>query len=974
MNLDLIPQYELIEERKIEDLDSYSYLLRHKKSGARVAILENDDTNKVFYIGFRTPPKDSTGVAHILEHSVLCGSSKYPLKDPFVELAKGSLNTFLNAMTYPDKTVYPIASCNDQDFKNLMDIYLDAVFHPNIYNEKKIFMQEGWHYEMDNADSELKLSGVVYSEMKGAFSSPDDVLQREIMNSLYPDTAYGVESGGDPKNIPDLTYENFLEFHKTYYHPANSYIYLYGNADMAERLAYIDKEYLSKYDEISVESFPGEQKPFDEPKLIVKEYPITEDENEENNTYLSYNAVCDVSLNKELYIAMQIVDYALVDAQGTPVKKALLEAGIGNDIYATYENGIYQPYYSIVAKNANASDKDRFVAIIEDTLKKVVKEGIDKNALLAGLNVLEFKYREADFGTNPKGLFLGLYAMDSWLYDDSKPFASIECNDTYKFLREMIDTDYYEKIVEKYLINNVHKSIVVVEPKKGLTSKNEADLANKLSAYKASLSDDEIQAIVDNTKALLEYQETPDSEEVIAKIPKLKREDLDKKAQPLYNEEIDVEGIKCVHHNVFTNGIAYVNVLFKADNVPEKMLPVLNMLQYVIGGVDTDKYTYEVLGYEIDKNTGNMYGTIQTITDAFDSSKYSVYFSLKIKAFADNMDKAFEIGKEMILNSHLDDKKRLKEIISEVKSRIQAKLMSSGHLVAANRIISYVSEYGSMLERLYGVESYRFMENLEKNFDQEIDGFIETVKLLTEHVFNKKNVICDVTVSGQDFEKVSKLIPEFINSFNGKSADFAPVHYEYSKKNEGFTSSAQVNYVAKGGDFKKAGHVYTGALRILKTILGYEYLWNEVRVKGNAYGCMSSFSRSGECFFVSYRDPNLARTVDVFNKAPEFIRNFKADEEGMTKFIIGTLSDMDIPFTPRIKGERSFAAYMSGLTFGHLQRERDEILNASDADIRRLADLVQAFLSEDTLCVVGNEDAIKNEKDSFGQVVALING
>ena len=359
--LEDLEAYEIIESHKSEDLDSMCYLLRHKKTHARITVISNNDENKVFYVGFRTPPKDSTGVAHIIEHTVLCGSEKYPLKDPFMELEKGSLSTFLNAMTYPDKTVYPVADCNDKDFRNLMDVYLDAVFHPNIYREEKIFRQEGWHYEMESADDELKINGVVYNEMKGVYSSPDDIFERRIVDSLFPDNAYGVESGGDPKHIPDLTYEDYLSFHKKYYHPSNSYIYFYGNSDMADQLEYIDREYLSHYDLLDVDSEIRAQKPFESPREIKDFYPITDNEKEENNTYYAYSAAMHDNLDPEKYVAFQVIDYALCSAPGAPVKEALIKAGIGQDVYGIYENGICQPYYSIVAHGASEGQKEEFV-------------------------------------------------------------------------------------------------------------------------------------------------------------------------------------------------------------------------------------------------------------------------------------------------------------------------------------------------------------------------------------------------------------------------------------------------------------------------------------------------------------------------------------------------------------------------------------------------------------------------------------
>lgn len=450
-----------------------SYLLEHKKSGARLALLSNDDENKVFYIGFRTPPEDSTGVAHILEHSVLEGSRDFPVKDPFIELAKGSLNTFLNAMTYPDKTVYPIASCNDKDFQNLMHVYLDAVFYPNIYTERKIFEQEGWHYEMESPEDELTINGVVYNEMKGAFSSPDDVLEREITNTLFPDTTYSNESGGDPEAIPDLTYEQFLDFHRRYYHPANSYIYLYGNMDMVEKLEYLDQAYLSHFDRFSVDSEVAFQKPFDKCVEAGKFYPITENEPEEDNTYLTYNMVVGDSLDREQYIAFQILDYALCSAPGAPLKQALLDKGIGKDIYSYYESGIRQSYFTIVAKNANLDRREEFVECIEKELSRLAKEGIDKKALRAGLNYYEFRYREADFGSYPAGLMYGLQVLDSWLYDDALPFIHIEAGETYKALREKAETDYFEELIDKCMIHNTHKSILTLSPKKGLAEERE---------------------------------------------------------------------------------------------------------------------------------------------------------------------------------------------------------------------------------------------------------------------------------------------------------------------------------------------------------------------------------------------------------------------------------------------------------------------------------------------------------------------
>ena len=502
MSVKDLTTYEVLKDEDLKGIKAKGKLLKHKKSGARVLLVENDDNNKVFSIAFRTPPSDSTGVPHIMEHSVLCGSKNFPAKDPFVELVKGSLNTFLNAMTYPDKTVYPVASCNDKDFQNLMHVYMDAVLYPNIYNHDKTFRQEGWSYKLDEKDGELSYNGVVYNEMKGAFSSPEGVLDRVVLNTLFPDNCYANESGGDPEVIPQLTYEQFLDFHRTYYHPSNSYIYLYGDMDMEEKLRWLDEEYLCHYDKKDVNSEIHLQKPFDEVQEKTFEYSIASDESTEENTFLSYNKVIGTTLDRELYQAFEILDYALLSAPGAPLKKALTDAGIGKDIMGSYDNGVYQPIFSVVAKNAEESQKDEFVKVIEDVLRDQVKNGINQKALLAGINYNEFRYREADFGNYPKGLMYGLQIMDSWLYDENQPFIHIEALETFEFLKNKVGTGYYEELIQKYLLDNTHGAIVVVRPEQGRTARLDAQLQDKLQKYKESLSEAEVEKLVADTKAL----------------------------------------------------------------------------------------------------------------------------------------------------------------------------------------------------------------------------------------------------------------------------------------------------------------------------------------------------------------------------------------------------------------------------------------------------------------------------------------
>lgn len=964
--------YEVLEQRMIDDIGSMSYLLRHKKTGARIALLSNDDENKVFYIGFRTPPTDSTGVPHIIEHTVLCGSKEFPVKDPFVELVKGSLNTFLNAMTYSDKTVYPVASCNDKDFQNLMHVYLDAVFYPNIYKEENIFRQEGWHYELEDEAAPLTINGVVYNEMKGAFSAPDEIHDREVVNSLFPDTAYGVESGGDPDVIPELTYEQFLEFHGKYYHPSNSYIYLYGNMDMAEKLAWMDEQYLSHFDRLEIASKLTLQKPFANPVLVQKDYPVMEGEALENNTYLSYNMVVGTSLDKELYFAMQILEYAICSASAAPVKLALIHKNIGTEIYSVYDNGIYQPYFSIVAKNANDAQKDEFVETIEEELRRLVREGIDRKSLLAGLNYYEFRYREADFGSYPKGLMYGLQMLDSWLYDDHMPFDMIEAIDLFKTLKEKIDTDYYEKLIERYLINNQHKSVLVLSPKEGLTAKKEQALAKKLADYKAGLSDAQIKEIVKETQALNAFQDAQDAPEDLAKIPMLTRADMKKEAEPFINEVREAHGIKVLFHDVQTNGIAYMKLIFDVSNVPADLFAYIGVLKNILGYVDTKQYSYGALYNEMNIHTGGIVSSVNTYVNAKKLKEYKLTFEVKTKAMYDEMEPALALMNEIITSSKLTDTDRVLEILEELKSRMQGNMTSSAHSLAAVRAMSYFSETAAVSELVSGLPCYRLLERLTADFGDCRDELTEKLDALMKCIFRPENMMVDLTATKEGYERLENLLPGIKEGLFTQEVRKERFALTPKLQNEAFSTSAQVQYVCRAGNYRtNTDYQYTGALRVLKVILGYDYLWTNVRVKGGAYGCMCSFGKTGDSYLVSYRDPNLKKTVDIFEKTGDYVREFLADERTMTKYIIGAVADLDVPMTPSVKGSRSASAYFTNLDYEDVQKERDELLACTQEDIRALAGLVDAVMAQNAICVVGNGQSIEENKELFMEVENL---
>lgn len=972
MTIHDLAEYEILDEHRVEDVQSDGFILRHKKSGARIAILSNNDDNKVFYIGFRTPPEDETGVPHIIEHTTLCGSKKFPVKDPFIELAKGSLNTFLNAMTYPDKTVYPVASCNDQDFKNLMDVYLDAVFNPNITKYEEIFKQEGWHYELTGKDDELKINGVVYNEMKGAYSSPDEVLSSQIYRSLFPDNTYSKDSGGNPEYIPKLTYEAYLDFYHKYYHPSNSYIYLYGDMDVVERLEWLDKEYLSLYDYKKVNSEINKQPAFDEIKNVEAQYSITMDDSQENKTYLSYNRVVGDSLDEMLYQAFDVLDYALVSSPGAPVKQALIDAGIGDDVYGSYDAGILQPVFSFVAKNANASQADEFESIIENTLKEVVKTGINKEALLAGINSSEFKFREADFGQFPKGLLFGLNCLDSWLFDDMKPFIHLECLGTFAKLRKAVDTDYFEKLIQEYLLDNTHGSSVTVKPKRGLGNEREEALAKELSDYKASLSDEEIKKLIEDTEHLKKYQEEPSSDEDLRKLPMLTRADMKKNAMPFSNIEDELLDVKVVRHDIESNGIDYISFLFDAGDFAQSELGYLGFFTNALGLVSTEKYSYTDLANATNIYTGGISTGTASHPDIKDRNNFVFKFEVKLKVLEKNLDKALELMEQMLLTSDFTDTKRLGELVAQIKARLQANLSSSGHLVAAMRSMSSFSRYALYQDELKGVAFYRSICRIEKELSESPKSVSDKLAAIAKKLFARNRMLISFTGNNEAYGNAKPSLEKVIAGFNKMSAvgNQAEVHFNTAK--EAFIDASQIQYVAKTGDFICEGYEYTGALRLLRIILSYDYLWINVRVKGGAYGCMNTFLRSGESYFVSYRDPNLSDTLDVYDRIPEYIKSFSPDERDMTKYIIGTFSALDTPMNPEAKGSRSMSAYLEGITYEQIQKERNEILNAQPEDIRRLADLVEAVLKKDSICVIGNENMIKESAGLFENVEKLI--
>ncbi len=964
-------EYVLVKEQSLPEIQSVGYLLSHKKTGAKILCVENADDNKVFSIAFRTTPKDSTGVAHIIEHTVLCGSDKYPAKDPFVELVKGSLNTFLNAITYPDKTVYPVASCNMQDFKNLMSVYMDAVFYPNIYKNPMFFEQEGWHYEMEDENSPLIYNGVVYNEMKGAYSSPDGVLEEEIMKALYPDNAYAKDSGGYPLDIPNLTYEQFLDFHRTYYHPSNSFIYLYGDMDMEERLSWIDAEYLSHYDHLELDSMVALQEPFKEIKNTSAYYSIGENESEENNSYLAWARSVGTGLDMAENTAYALLAYVLFGAPGAPVKQALVDAGIGADIYGYYEDNVRQPYFVIIAKGADTSQAEQFREIINSTLERLINEGLSKKSLLAGLNDMEFRAKEADFGGYPKGLIYGLNCLSRWLYDDMAAFETMAFQKTYDTLRETIKTDYFEKLIQTKLLDNTHGANILLAPKKGYAKEMEKALTDKLAAIRESLSDEQIRQIVEHTKALKKFQETPSTEEELEMIPMLSVDDVKKKTAPLYIKEKKLGEVMAVHHELFSGGISYINLEFDGHGLTGEDIPYASLLQMFLGMVSTENYSYKDLGDEIMIKTGGIASALNIYCDKDNNSIVKLEMSLKV--LPAQLKDGLGLLEEIILRSDFSDQKRIRELISKAKARLSTTILERGDLIAATRAFSYYAEDACLVDLKGGVAFYQFLEDLDANFDERIKGFTLRLNEVLKKLVSRKNLLVSFTGEEKDYERFAKQSEALMGSLPDVEVAESPWNLTFEKKNEGFKTASQVNYIARCGNYKLEDPEmkYTGVLRVLKVWMTYEYLWVNIRVKGGAYGCGAQFLRNGDVCMTSFRDPKCAVTSQVFLDAADVVEKLELSDRDLTKYILGAINELDAPLTPAKKGSVSLTAYLTGITVEDMQKTRDQVLATTLDDLRALAVYLRKAMERDCICAVGNATQIEADKDIFKTVTEM---
>lgn len=965
---DIFSGFQLKKEEYIDEVKSVVRLFEHKKSGARLLHLENDDDNKVFSIAFKTPSYDDTGLPHILEHSVLCGSKNFSTKEPFVELIKSSLYTLLNAMTYPDKTVYPVGSRNEKDFFNLMNVYLDAVFYPNIYEKPEIFMQEGWHYNLENKKDRLLLNGVVYSEMKGYYSSPEGLLEEESLASLYSDTSYAYSYGGKPEVIPRLTYKKFLEFHRKYYHPSNSYIYLYGNGDIKKQLEFLDNKYLSGFENKKVDVSLGVQEPFKEMKEVNLKYSISKDDSSENKTYFSLNYACNGDVGKKGKFALGILMYYLMNTKSAPLKRALLDEDVGEDIFGHFEVDVNPPYITICVKNTSLKKKKKFLQVVNKTLARFVSEGLDKNLLKACFNIFEFNLREADYGSKPKGFFYNLNVLKTWIYGGD-PIDYLSYKEDLTELRELLDQGYFEKLLEKHFLNNSHVSLVILKPEKGLLERKEKQLQDELDSYKGSLSSVELENLVKKTLSFKKYQNTPDSVKDIEKIPKLRVENISKEVEKISSKEEKVFGVSLLHNSLETNGISYLSLAFDTKIVPSEKLYALNILLLLLGSVATENYTREELDIFIQKYTGGCSFNREVFLFRFDDSKYLPKLLVRGKVLDRNFEKLVEIFLEIMNRSRFDDKKHIKEIIQESKSAIEMDIDYRGDDFTVKRVLSYFSDHGKYNEYVGGVSYYHYLCNLLNGFDEKWNDLKLDLEFLLKMVSNKSNLVTNIVCEEDFYIEAKKELSMMFSEL--KDLDLPVQKYEFCVENinEGLLTQNSVQNVAQGNNFKVLGYEFTGKLLVLNNVISREYLWNKLRVQGGAYGANCAFSKSGNTIFYSYRDPNLIRTLDVYEGVPKFLESFKT--ENIDKYIIGTIGALDSPLTARMKGNKSLAMYLSGVGDEDLQKDRDEVLSTTVEDIRSFSGLVRDLFREKYYCALGNEGELKRNKELFNSLVVV---
>lgn len=959
--------FRLIEKRFVAEVNSTCYYFIHEKSGARLMKVAANDPNKLFNITFKTIPENDFGTPHILEHAVLNGSKKFPVKSPFDVLLKGSLNTFLNAMTSSEYTTYPVASMNLKDYFNLMHVYLDAVFDPLMLEDERILKQEGWHYELPDKDLPLIYKGVVYNEMKGSFSNPLYLLYNHVFKKLFLDNTYGFCSGGDPEAIPGLTQEYYTEFHRKFYHPSNSYILLYGDANLADELEFIGKNYLDRFQRNDLNYEIPLQKAFTEMKVKTEYYAVPEGSPLKDNTYLCLSFVTGKSTDRTTTLAFDLLTNALINHETAPLRLALQESGIGKEVMGWFVES-QQNVLFIVVPNANPEDAIRFREIVYDTMNKVVSEGFDKSMIEGIVNRAEFSLREGD--TPQKGLMLLEMMTQGWFFAED-PFLGIEFEKPLAEIKQNLDNRILESLIEKQLLGNPHALMLTMVPEGGLQAKTDARIENELATLKSQLSDEQIEALVNETNQLMEYQLREDSPEALATIPMLSLGDISPNALFFSVKDHTVGGIPIKHLNEFTNGIHYANFYFDIRALPQELIPYSALLTALLGKLDTERYSFGDLDNELNIHTGGFSVSLGTFMGKRSDDNLIPKLVISAKATSTKTEKMSELIAEILLRSNFSEKQRLKTLITRHHAQVDANIKQNGMSYAMNRAASTYSKRGMFNELTSGVDYYRFITNLSDNFDQLSDEIVNKLTIAARLLFSKSNIVGLITCSQADLpvymaglEKVSGYFPE-------THTNFIDWNFAFSDVNDAILSASQVQYVVKGYDFKKLGYEWSGKINVLSQIISTDWLQNQVRVMGGAYGGFCGFSPYGSVYFASYRDPNLKETLDTFDATVEYLQNFEADDQAMTRYIIGTIATLDQPRTPSQKGATAIQYFFENITEDMLNHERREILSTHAKDIRNMAGLVKDIMSQDKYCVYGSETKITENKSLFSNLIRI---
>ena len=953
--------FQLVREETVPELNSVAKLYIHKRTGAQLLSVINDDENKVFGINFRTTPSDSTGVPHILEHSVLNGSEKYPVKEPFVELLKGSLATFVNAFTFPDKTCYPVASQNVQDFYNLIDVYMDAVLHPLI--SEQTLMQEGWHFEINDPNEPLTYKGVVFNEMKGAYSSPDGVLETRVIQSLFPKHLYGVDSGGDPRNIPDLTYENFRTFWETYYHPSNSFIYFYGNDDPEMRLKLMEG-YLKGYKKKKVKSVVKDARPFRKPKKVEHFYDAGEEKDIEKKNYLVVNWKLADTSDPVLNYSLRILAHILIETPASPLKKALLDSGLGEDLAGIgMESELRYFIFSVGLKGTRRRHAKKIEKLIFDTLESLALDGIDPDMVAASMNTVEFRLRENNTGAYPVGIALMRRVLTTWIHDED-PFKLLAFEAPLTEIKNRLATNprYFESLISKYLLDNVHRTILRLTPDPALGGRLEEEEKARLAKIRESLSDSQIASMIEDTKKLKVRQETPDSAEALETLPVLKREDLAKKSSTIPIDVLESQGARLLYHDLFTNGIVYLDLGFDLHALPKELLPLTEIFARALLETGTDTEDYVKLSQRIGKTTGGIHSTTVTTT-SFGTRESVVKLFLRGKATVAQSNELLNILQDILLRANFDNKERLKQIVLEEKAGLESGLVPSGHIFVNQRLRAQFGESGWAKDQMAGIGYLQALRELSTEIDKKWKSVLKKLESMREALINRNALICNVTLDGTNWTTFKPQLDSFLAALPAKEVQRSSFGVQPAHRMEGLTIPAQVNYVGKGANLYELGYEFDGSADVINGYLRMAYLWEKIRVQGGAYGGFSVFDdASGVLTFLSYRDPNVASTLENYDKAGGFLKTLDASrltENELTKAIIAAIGDLDAYQLPDAKGYTSMLRYLTGRTDEMRQQIRDQVLSTNGEDFIAFGEVLEKVAQSNAVTVMGSQSALE---------------